>query len=65
MEVSVATLYCQMCYSVWIFHTLAKYDTKCFQWNFHTLYHKYSICGMPHLVTSTFTNTLTHRIHTC
>ena len=33
MVVSVATLYWQMCYSVWKIHILAIYDTKCFQGN--------------------------------
>ena len=33
MVLSVATLYWQKWYSVWIIHTLATYDTKCFQLN--------------------------------
>ena len=54
MVVSVATLYWQICYSVWKIHTLATYDTKCFQRNLpHFVSH---IFYMWH-VTSTFTNT--------
>ena len=51
MVVSVATLYWQICYSVWKSTDWQHMIQSASNGIFHTLYHTYSICGILRIIT--------------